>query len=164
MQFKFTWEKVLDGSKTQTRRIRFPYDLAVQLWKYDWNLPWEFTWSDDRQQALIKQRYIESANILLKKHCITLPIIPGRRKRSVGRIHVINVRWEWLQDIDIKDIYAEGIEPAPLVGREATIMMERYAFAALWDDINKKPGTRFADGPRVFAFTFKLVNKNGMET
>lgn len=156
MMFIHTWKKVLDGSKSQTRRIRFPYELAVQLWKHGWDLPWNYAWSSDQQQALIEPRYIRSANKILKKNHVTIPIIPGRWQKAVGRIYVTEIRREQLQDISEEDAIAEGMfkEGYPMALRPVTRFMH------LWNSINKKPGTRWHDNPGVFTLSFESVAKN----
>lgn len=78
------------------------------------------------------------------------------------------MRKEKLQEITSEDVLDEGI---PLDGHKcgcercaftselcpATQSSLIMAYAELWDSLNKKPGTRWADNPTVFVFTFKKI-------
>jgi len=93
----------------------------------------------------------------------TYALQPGRGVKAVGRFRILAICREWVKDISFADCRAEGIEPAPLIKhvdaatiRETAKMMERYAFARLWDSIHTKPGTRFVNNPQVWALTIRV--------
>lgn len=157
MQFRYTCLLVMSKQKTQTRRLRFPYDLAVQLWKHGWSLPKRFPWADEHQQALITEKRVEEANCILANNHITLCVRPGRTARSEGRIHALAIRRERLQYISCKDCKAEGFGyhiPGSVVHQN-----DYYAylvtFSLKWDEINDKLGTRWTDNPKVWVLEFQ---------
>jgi len=84
----------------------------------------------------------------------------------VGRIRITEIRRERLQDISCDDCLAEGIVEIPnqwgtpwYKGIGGEWKASRQAFAELWDIINKKPGTRWADDPPVWVISFTLASK-----
>lgn len=60
-------------------------------------------------------------------------------------VRIEAVEAQWLHDITLRDILAEGSSFGPL------------AWRARWDSIYKKPGERHADNPAVYAYTFRLL-------
>lgn len=83
---------------------------------------------------------------------------------------VLEVRQEPLHDITSEDVLDEGI---PIDGHKCGCERCAYtselcpgtqsslicAYAQLWDSLNKKPGTRWADNPTVFVFTFRRLTE-----
>ena len=65
-------------------------------------------------------------------------------------LEIVSVRSERLQTITEDDAIAEGIHAG---ASWITSPIEQYA--ALWDSINTKPGTRWADNPFVFRYEFR---------
>ena len=82
---------------------------------------------------------------------------PGRGMAAVGRIRMAEIRRERLWDIVPGDCIAEGLESdeglSPFL-RDVDLM-ER--FEALWNGINKAPGTRHRDNPEVWVLRFEKV-------
>lgn len=78
-------------------------------------------------------------------------VCPGRGKTHICKIRITGVRTELLRDISPDDCWAEGVDPytAP--------EMCWMKFAAIWDGINKEPGTRWNDNPTVHVYTFEVV-------
>lgn len=151
-------EQVLNGTKTQTRRLRFPWELAVQLWKYGWSLqrPYApYAWAD--WQDKIGDEHVAEANRILARHYITLPIKPHRTAKAIGRIHPTAIRRERLQEITPQAAKAEGVDPHVIHGWGPNYIGYVQAFVNLWDDI-QKPGACWRDNPMVYPITFKLVN------
>ena len=112
--------------KSQTRRVNFPYELAVQLWKHGWSYPRNnrrtsgghvyrsYTpWDEWQERHPISDEQIAEANRILAEHVIILAVQPGRGKKSKGRIHVQRIRRERLGDISDADCLAEGVIRAP---------------------------------------------------
>lgn len=61
---------------------------------------------------------------------------------------IIAVREEELRDITYEEALAEG-----MTGPDAL-----FDYSELWDSLHNKPGTRWADNPSVFVFTFKKID------
>ena len=140
-------QRVLDGTKTQTRRLVKDGDFSVK-----W--PMTCVFRNDR---------------LLWRENQTYAVQPGRGKKAVGRIGIIKIRREKLQEISYEDIGAEGITrifPVPintaylLTGAkdydELKQILFRAEFSGLWDSIHPK-GKRWTDNPEVFVLEFELV-------
>ena len=128
MLFKpYLIEAILQGKKTQTRRLR--------------KLTHSVVLHDDRIIAVYQW------NRLLWRVGNTYAIQPGRGKKAVGRFRLLSIRQELLQAITNADARAEGLGYACPIN----------PFARLWNDIHTTPGTRWLDNPQVFALTFELV-------
>ncbi len=150
MIFQDTYRYVLDSTKTQTRRLRKPGDFRQGLGP-------EQVWEVIRNGRL------------LYRVGRTYAIQAGRGKHAVGRIGVINIRQEQLQEISYEDIGAEGITSIwPVLINTAYLMtgakdedelkqiLFRAEFAGLWDSIHPK-GKRWEDNPEVWVLEFDLV-------
>ena len=89
MIFQFTWEKVLDGSKSQTRRVIDPHEMAVRG-------------KGNRIEAIIthgREKWRVGK---------TYAVQPGRGKKQVGRIRITSIRQQRLDRISPQDSIAEG--------------------------------------------------------
>jgi len=96
----------------------------------------------------------------------TYAVQPGRGKKAVGHFCITGIRRERLQNISDKDIEAEGIclkqnfsgDLGWFNGLDHLLYPRReWAFKALWNNINKKPGSRWADNPEVWVLEFEVV-------
>ena len=136
-------DKVLSGEKTQTRRLKRENEY--------------FTHGFARQPDSVTRR--SETTLDARKWVVgrTYAVQPGRGKKAVGRIKLLAIREEPLQDISDDDCYEEGIDPYIIAVEHATFgaIGPRDEFKTLWDNINKKPGTRWADNPGVWALTFQ---------
>ena len=133
--------------KSQTRRPNFPYELLRQLRKFGWSYPgnkWvaAWAWKDILSRYPISEHNIAEANLILSENVITLPVQPGRGKKSVGRIRITKIRRERLGDITKADAVAEGIawiEEASSYGLRGHPETYRghttAAYAELWEMI-----------------------------
>lgn len=78
------------------------------------------------------------------------------------RIQITAIRLQRLQDISEEDARAEGVlwvNTAPLTTGaidESCIGSYVVAYRNLWDTINTRKGTRWADNPLVWALTFRV--------
>lgn len=131
-------QKVLDGPKTQTRRL-------VKGDEYVWLGP----------NASIVE-VCDSNNRLKWRVGNTYAVQPGRGKHAVGRIGITKIRRERLQEIAYDDMIAEGIRklyrcPQWLPGEALK------SFCELWDSIHPK-GKRWADNPEVWVLEFELIS------
>lgn len=152
MQFtKENADKVMAGTKTQTRRLVKSNDDG---WIYDLALDG----SVSSYSAVIRDAgWLWSANApkRIRKWVIgrIYSVQPGRGKPTIGRIRLLSIRKEKLQDISEEDALAElgyGLSYNP--NDEFPIR----DFSYLWDSINPK-GKRWADNPDVWALTFEVV-------
>ena len=147
MIFHETHEKVMDGTKTQTRRLVKDGDFSLE-----WPMMCVFSGAKGK-----RLRFRESQ---------TYAVQPGRGKKAVGRIGIIKIRKEPLQEISEDDCRAEGILVPPTHGRFACHIdgvESRYImpspipyFAELWNSIHPK-GKRWEDSPEVWVLEFELV-------
>ena len=140
-------QEVLDGTKTQTRRLVKEGDLGLCLTVYR---PDEITWvgySNHRTRWTVLGDYA---------------VQPGRGKKSIGRIRITKIRRERLQEIIADDCRAEGITDddisaawGPVGGTSIPIVL-KHSFKALWNSLYRKP-CRWEDNPDVWVLEFELV-------
>lgn len=142
MIFQHTWEAVLAGRKTQTRRLvkgkewYSPVMDCVMTSQHNGRMKW---W--------VGQTYA---------------VQPGRGQKAVGRIKLLAIRMERLQAISEADAQAEGCEleawpPGDDDGPTRFRLNYRGQYRKLWDSIYTAPGTRWADSPLVWVLEFELV-------
>jgi hypothetical protein len=74
----------------------------------------------------------------------TYALQPGRGKSAVGRIRLTSIEYALLQDMGTSEAIAEGYSSIA-------------EYARVWDSINTRKGTRWADNPAVWVFTFEVV-------
>ena len=132
-------QKVLDGTKTQTRRLVKDGDLLIR-----WPMPCVFR---DTKGG---------GNRLAWRENQTYAVQPGRGKHAVGRIGIAKIRREKLQDASDADLLYEGIE-FEYVGRDQIEVRQR-AWRNLWNSIHPK-GNRWEDNPDVWVLEFELVRE-----
>jgi len=82
---------------------------------------------------------------------------PGRGRKSVGRILLVKIRRERLQEISWADIRAEGFPPTEAEETGYHVPEGRERFALLWDSIHKKYGDRWEDDPDTWVLEFELA-------
>ena len=91
-------------------------------------------------------------------YLLTICVVYGR---LAGDNEITAVKAERVNQISEADALAEGVKPSdalephhlnipPMLGCVA-------GFHHLWNSIQQKPGTRFEDGPWVWAYTFRRV-------
>jgi len=149
MIFQHTWQQVLTGEKTQTRRLVKPVHCA---WSNEFDIegqPIDIT--DVR--IVYEESYATREVWRVGK---TYAVQPGRGKKAVGRIRITAIRREALQDVSCDDALQEGAYPYGR-GIWSTAVEE---FAELWDSIHDKPGTTWNDNPAVWVLTFELALEN----
>lgn len=165
MIFQHTWQAVMDGRKTQTRRLVRKHGDGED----------DFTnrssyWGMDEYGS-------DTICVVWRKGKIkwqvsrTYAVQPGRGQPAVGRIRLTGIRAEHVTDISEEDALAEGCEPGPWeettirpgVATHALVFKvrkpARVVFAELWDTIHTKPGTRWDDNPAVWVLEFELVEE-----
>ena len=158
---------IVEGRKTQTRRI---VKLGEEISGYRYDLHGErilsvsngrIKWELDRTYAVCPGRGKPGVwwNELLDGVREWQPERPGIHNHwRPFRIRITAIRRERLQDISEEDARAEGVEPQLMTGSGATAQYSySSSYAVLWDRINTKPGTRWADAPDVWVLSFEVV-------
>jgi hypothetical protein len=75
------------------------------------------------------------------------------------RIRLLSIRRERVQDISEEDARAEGVHTSSVLLDYLSNPVDLYVptYARLWDCINTRKGTRWADSPWVWALSFEVV-------
>ena len=149
---------ILTGLKTQTRRLVQPSDHPFR---------------DAESGAILwitrlTKRGWQMCYGRADSRGIDYAVCPGRGKRQVGRIRIIQIRLERLQDISEEDALAEGLRTVStadgtttmyyLLNRTAALSICPFeALAIAWDSLNRKRGERWEDNPLVWALTFEVA-------
>lgn len=174
MIFQHTWMKVVEGTKTQTRRlVKLGETLEVFDECYTGRGGKPFVWSESNDRMVYewsksyavqpgrgKPALWWRANGLTSEVQIGKPGGGHDQSRLVFtvdeplpplawrqlRIRITNIRRERLQDITDADARAEGCQSA-------------VDYLDLWDEINgKRKGARWEDNPKVWVLTFEVVS------
>jgi hypothetical protein len=131
--------KVLEGQKTQTRRLWREGDMAIKaglLYEQTEDSPIKFVRRVTKSGKTRMHRAVKSDYALQ----------PGRGKPGVARIRLDAIRLEHLQDITQQDAQAEGFAGVD-------------EFKSYWDMINNRAGVRWVDNPRVWVLDFTVVER-----
>ena len=145
MIFKGMLDKVLDGTKTQTRRLVKDGDYLtgpIRLSKHSWS--GMYVVNNMRTRLEEKKTYA---------------VQPGRGKTGVARIRINIIRREKLMHISITDCIAEGIETTQAEAEGAHVPEHRQRFAELWDSLYTDPSLKFNALPHIYVWVlvFELV-------
>ena len=182
----------LAGIKTQIRRLKVSWVPGDRLWgqhtltcmrevetggiyfdvKYGDGLRWE-DYSEDRG---IHEKWLMEYQGWYRRGLDTQDIPARDMPRWASRITLL-VKRVWakrLQDISGADCIDEGAtngtdlnmrlsrsDQSPF--HEQRLLLARSDFGTFWDSTHKKPGTRWADNPRVWATEFELLEEKGHE-
>jgi len=143
MLFIYTIDQVLNGTKTNSRRVVQPGEYPVF----------------DESGNIIEVR---KANGRLKwKVGKTYGAQPGRGQKAVARIRITGIRKEHVQDITPQDAYDEGIRLSIFTivhdNWDVIEKLEQYRreFSQLWDSVHG-PGAWEAN-PEVWCLSFELA-------
>lgn len=157
MIFQHTISQVLDGTKTETRRLvkRLEDGTFVprgELLTYPGGIP----------TVVVNGTHLMDKRRVKWQVGKTYAVQPGRGQKAVGRIRITAIRQERLQDISKDDAVAEGCHES-WWGREDYERQSARSmfsmFSEVWDDIHTKPNTRWNDNPLVWALQFELVGE-----
>ena len=180
-------QAILEGSKTQTRRV-ITIDDAPENWKisiagtsivrtepYDVKLPRyaagdilyvRETWADVFGKYEYRADYSESENTYrVKRYGTTIakwrPSIFMPREAARIFLKVTNVRVERLQEITLEDIEHEGLYCDPPYTKEhyAYAPGMRIHWIRQWDSLNAKRGYGWDANPWVWVIEFERINK-----
>lgn len=153
MIFQHTHSQVMNDMKTQTRRLKQAGDYAVY----------------DRDGIIIEVR--DKNGRLKYKVGNKYAVQPGRTRKGIGKIHLILIWDQHLQDISEEDAMAEGVEPIIITesrdwidagGNHVQMPIEvllpyKYSFEALWNIIHTKSGMHWEDNSEVWKLIFQRV-------
>jgi hypothetical protein len=160
--FQATWEAVLEGRKTETRRICKPGEVDDRTLCCD-----AAEWPDlhVRIPERISTVYTgtEYGRLTPKwRRNHTYAIQPGRGQKSVGRIRLLDIRQERLQDITEAGAIAEGCKGFCFHGvgmgevyEDSMTPIQEYE--SVWNTIHTRKGERWDDNPAVWVLRFELV-------
>lgn len=197
---------ILDGRKTQTRRVLKPqpqpgqsvrpYPTAMVDWQIygsdglpirSYTSPYRLgdllwvreTWrcngwatdlatilyraSEGSGYTAMTEQYPVAGHPPMRVTGSWRPSIHMPRWASRITLRVTDVRVQRLQDITLRDVWAEGVEVRQFAlfgsDKEGRDKIGRFHFWPVWDSINaKRPGCAWDDNPWVAAITFKRVN------
>lgn len=152
MQFNHTWQKVLSGEKTQTRRISLPH--ADGTGEFDC----EMIGYPDGVMSVQRLKKHGDRWRTIYQIGKTYAVQPGRTAKGIARIRITGIRCEDVREINREDVEAEGFA-------------SRYAFWSVWTKMHdpamvkgdylyamlmtERPAERYA----AWALTFELVKK-----
>lgn len=156
MIFAHMLDQVLDGSKTQTRRLAKPRD--------------EFFLEELGDPAAVMHRGVSQYRLLWQVGK-DYAVCPGRGKKQVSRIRVLDLRHEDVRSISVEDAKAEGWAFNPLQPYTADPVLWYLRLWAMMHDkrANVRMGqllpeywqayltTRPAEHWQAWAITFELV-------
>lgn len=156
MNFQHTWRQVLDGSKTQTRRL--VKSEHIKAGALNVLIPYVYTRPDYGGGFMGHRKLWQVGR--------TYAVQPGRGQKAVGRIRITDIRQECVQDISEDDAWKEigYLDNNPWHDdfcheTHPDIVAEWgcYVYSWLWKRIHTTPGTRWSDNPEVWVLTFELV-------
>jgi len=106
MIFMHTWEKVLSGEKTQTRRLAKPNHHARNLWRTGIGDDLRIGMTGDNVAIGV----VQSSGRDLWRLYSTYAVQPGRGKTAIARIQITNIRCEDVRHISRENAKAEGFK------------------------------------------------------
>ena len=133
-------EKVRNGTKTNTRRLKKSGDYAIV---------------DPLTNEIIA--VYDRFKRLKWKVGRDYAIQSGRGKKGDGRFRIPKIRGESLQDISEEDARAEGVNKLMTNDPDWWNNEATLSFKRLWNSIHKKSGTRWIDNPEVWVLEIEYV-------
>ena len=185
MIFNHTWRQVLDGSKTQTRRLVKPGEVYEPLSKQVFNrstrrnkcyIGQSLAVQPGRGQYAIWYRKLNGDKVQIwNDHHQGFPSRLATHAESDDglcrwqqlRIRITAIRQEPLQDISEGDACSEGYKGRDIYSYNTSdpgesgidyTLTPRDDFMLAWDTIHTKPGTRWADNPDVWVLEWEPIN------
>ncbi|HLA81116.1 MAG TPA: hypothetical protein VJP78_05710 [Thermoleophilia bacterium] len=150
---------VMRGVKTVTRRLVQETDIAWapwgrivevtrrgrSLWRVDGRLV-GVDWFSTAGTKTDGSRGGSSATYRQPTYAIQ----HGRGKAALGRIRIVAIRKEQLQDMTLEDAIAEGVSP-----NNPKNSLKWFPF--IWNAINNRRGMRWEDNPAVWVLTIERL-------
>lgn len=138
MIFQHTWQAVLEGRKSQTRRL-----VKSGEWLSETVIP-EDCYTHKTVVSISGRVKWTVCNDFGQYPNGIYAVQPGRGKKQVGRIRITGIRQERVQDITGPDAYAEG----------CTSISD---FVSLWNDVHSTKDTQWRGNPLVWVLEFELM-------
>ena len=166
-------QAILDGRKTQTRRVMKPQPDALYRLTDDKHSPFQIgqtLWvretfykpSNDLDKVVYKYKadanrsYLAGFKLAGAKWT---PSIFMPRWASRITLEITGVRVEKLRDIKWRDVKAEGVDLTGMTSRGWNRDVDAgHRFANLWDSINAKNGFGWEVNPWVFVISFMKLD------
>ncbi len=122
MLFIHTIDKVLDGSKTQTRRIVKPNHHALNYWRTEIGDDLHIGMSGDGTNIGV----VQSSGRDMWRVFSDYAVQPGRGKKAIAHIFLRSIRREDVRLISLEDAQAEGFT-------------DEFEFMRVWLSMHNKP-------------------------
>lgn len=179
---------ILEGRKTQTRRIVKPQPRAVlsrlgnsNFWTYtfcekEWKCPYGKTYDKLWVRETFHHPYFGNKKYKAEKYRVSyradkelkqvkwIPSIYMPRKYSRITLEITNIRVERVQGISSNEVKKEGIWTDdilfPTVNPDSKFIPR---FRDLWNSINEKRGYGWEKNPYVWVISFKMKERNREE-
>lgn len=160
MIFQHTWSKVLDGSKTQTRRIALPHadgtgEFDCEMIGYPMGI-----------MSVQRLKVGASSWRTIYQVGKTYAVQPGRTKPAAARIRITGIRREDVREISWEDTYAEGFKSRAMFFNTWLQMHDKTVYEVFRDYkfpygkigsatelLESRPAERY----QAWALTFELV-------
>lgn len=179
----FDVQAIIDGRKTQTRRVIKPpphdvrwcvdsvygdhyYDAikGSDTWLKAPCQPGDVLWVRETWNYVLDMgpvignriaKYVYKADKRLVDDIPWRPSIHMPRDAARLFLRVTDVRAEWVQDISEKDAKAEGV----IANDAVKVSSYTWWFHQLWDELNAKRGYGWDTNPWVWVYTFERIDK-----
>lgn len=164
MIFQHTWEKVLSGEKTQTRRIALPH--ADGTGTFDCEMIGYPMGIKSVQRLKVGADRWKTVYQVGKDYAVC----PGRGQYAfTQRIRITDVRYEDVRCISAEDVKAEGFETASDFfitwckmhdkGQMLPIIPDYFTGAIVWQGVRSELQQRPAERYQAWVLTFELVKQ-----
>ena len=148
MIFQHTWQRVLDGTKTQTRRRAKSNELLSESHSSI------SVWVPDTPRSKGHYRFVYQIGR-------TYAVQPARGKKAVARIRITDIRLEDVREISDEDVLAEGFASwADFLGlwcnmhdKQSGHEYDQAVHGAWRDYLRTRPDERY----QAWALTFELA-------
>lgn len=150
MIFQHTWTLILEGRKTQTRRLVKPNQ------EFD---RWNRRVFSSTLRGLPLPNHMTLRQKTIYQVGNTYALQTERGGKAIARICIFDIRKTLLQDIQEWEAVAEGCLPMydTTTPPYEVAKSARESFIDLWGAVHKRAGNRWQDNPAVWVLEFELV-------